>query len=249
LSEPSRKAAECVFAPAEALRGKRWDPAFWLHEGVGLGERCGLRCAPLGEFIRHITYGPILTGQRPQPVPKGVAIIDQKVIRATGVLLEQAVQVTDGCEYDLPRCRLERGDIVLCRSGAGTLARKRFTVFNKRRKATVSCFVDLIRLTGISPYYVVTFLRSRPGWSQIERLINGVGTPNLSFGEVRSLLIPRLAREEQDEIDAAWRKVERLHARGRLAAAGAALDGIAGRLERRLQGGNVIRGARPGQQV
>ena len=222
--------------PAQALRGKRWDPAFWHAGRAELGEAPDVPCAPLGEFIEHITYGPIVTGRRPEAVAKGVAIIDQGAIRPTGVLLERATVVAEGCDYDLARCRLKPGDIVLARSGAGTLAKKRFTVFRERMQATVSCFVDLIRLRGMSPYYVVTFLRSRLGWSQIDRLINGVGTPNLSFGEIRSLRVPLLPHDEQQEIEAAWRGVERLHHKGRPKEAEAKLDEIVGWLEKRLAG-------------
>jgi len=221
--------------PAEALRGTRWDPGFWLRAPASGGQPARLPTSPLGELIEKITYGPILTGQRPTPVPEGVAIIDQKAIRATGVLLERATVVAEGCAYDLPRCRLRPGDIVLARSGAGTLAKKRFTVFHEDAKATVSCFVDLIRLRGISPWYVVTYLRCRPGWSQVERLINGVGTPNLSFDEVRSLAIPLLPHREQEEIDAAWSEIERLHRRGQRDDAERLLNGLAAQLERRLE--------------
>jgi hypothetical protein len=58
--------------------------------------------------------------------------------------------------------------------------------------ATVSCFVDRVRLQGYHPVLALVFLRGRYGQAQIQRLINGVGTPNLSFAELRSLLLPRL---------------------------------------------------------
>ena len=237
---PSRqRAAECAFVPANALRGQRWDPAYWSPRFANPTAHCPLPCDPLGHFVEHITYGPIVTGRRPEPAPKGIVIIDQRAVRPTGVVLGQAVTVAEGCHYDLPRCRLRPRDIVLSRSGAGTLAKKRFTVFSSRIKATVSCFVDLIRLRGINPYYVVTVLRSRLGWAQIQRLINGVGTPNLSFGEIRSLAIPRLPAAEQDDVGAAWKAVRRLHAQGRLDAAEQRLDQIVAKLEQRLRPGGA----------
>ena len=123
----------------------------------------------------------------------------------------------------------------LCRSGAGTLAKRRFCVFDRRLKATVSCFVDLIRLHDINPYYAVTFLRSPLGWAQIDRLINGVGTPNLSFGEIRSLRIPLLPSGEQAALEGAWAAIRRLHRRRRLDAAAQALEGVVAGLDRRLR--------------
>ncbi|MFP4056901.1 MAG: hypothetical protein ACLF0G_08525 [Candidatus Brocadiia bacterium] len=206
-------------------------------------ELADLGAVPLGEFIEHITYGPIVTGRRPRPAPGGVAIVDQKAIRPTGVVLDGAVRVAAGCEFDLPRCRLRRGDIVLARSGAGTLAKKRFTVFDLSADATVSCFVDLIRLRGIRSRYVATFLRTRLGWAQVERLINGVATPNLSFGEIRSLLVPPVPEPRQRAAEAAWRAVAELHAAGCLEEAEEALDAEVRRLEDELESEARRRGA------
>ncbi len=226
--------AQIVSVPAAELPGERWDPGFWRRRPDAMADACTLPCARLGQFIAHITYGPILTGQCPVPVAGGVAIIGQKVVRPTGVLLGEAVRVAEGSPYDLPRCRLQPRDIVLCRSGAGSLARRRFTVFDEPGRATVCCFVDLIRLRELNPYYVATFLRSPLGWAQVERLINGVGAPNVSFAELRSLWVPLLPAEEQRGVEAAWEPVRAAHAAGAFAAAEAALDRAVARLERRL---------------
>ncbi len=192
--------------------------------------------ARLGDFIELITYGPILPGRRPEPVEKGVLIVGQREIRPTGLLLDAATAVAEGSPYDPPRRRLRPGDVVLARSGVGTLARKRFTVFREPLKATVSCFVDLIRLRGLSPYCLVTFLRSGLGWAQAERMLRGVGTPNLSFRQIRSLRVPLLAPEAERAVEAAWADVAWLHDAGRLAEAEARLDAAAADLERRLRG-------------
>ena len=200
-----------------------------------LAATCALPLARLGDFIEALTYGPILPGRRPEPVDEGVAIVGQRELRPTGLLLNGATRVAEGSPYDLPRCRLRPGDVVLARSGAGTLAKRRFTVFRGPAKATVSCFVDLIRLRGISPCCVVTFLRSGLGWPQVERLLRGVGMPNLSFAQIRSLQVPLLPPEEQRAVEAAWGEVARLHDDGRLAEAEARLDEAAGELERRLR--------------
>jgi len=221
--------------PSTALRGSRWDPGYWSPRFAVLDRLGSLRCRALGDYIERITYGPIVTGRRPTAASSGVVIIDQRALRPTGVVLDQAVTVAEGCAYDLPRCRLRPRDIVLARSGAGTLAAKRFTVFHKRATATVSCFVDLIRLRGLNPYYAVTFLRTPLGWAQIERLLNGVGTPNLSFGEIRSLRIPLLGEAEQLEVEAAWKPIRRAHGQRRYPAAQAALDRLVAKLDQRLE--------------
>jgi len=226
--------AKCTWVAARDLVGQRWDPPFWL---AAPPLETALPLTPLGAFIEHLTYGPIVTGRRPEPVPAGVAIVDQKALRPTGVLLADAVRVMQGCAFDIPRARLRPGDIVFCRSGAGTLRKKRFTVFDGADAATVSCFVDLIRLDGIDPYYVATVLRGRFGWPQIERLINGVGTPNISFGELRALRIPLAPAAMQEAVAQRWHEIRRLHASGDLAVAKALLDEVVTELECALEAG------------
>lgn len=199
---------------------------------------CSLPVVPLGSFIEAIRYGAILPGQRPQPVRDGVAIVGQRELKPTGVVLDRAVRVAEGSPYDPPRCRLRPGDVLLARSGVGALGRKLFTVFRGQARATVSCFVDLVRLQGISPFYVVTLLRSRVGWAQVERLMSGVGTPNLNFSQVRSLQVPVLPLAEQRSIDQAWAGIAQLHDAGRLAEAAQALDRLVAGLEARLCAGD-----------
>jgi hypothetical protein len=217
--------------PAKALMGRRWDPAFWLASEVPLAN---VPLAPLGFFIEHITYGPIVTGQRPARAADGIAVIDQKAVRPTGVLLHDAVRVDPGCAFDIPRARLRRGDLVFCRSGAGTLRKKRFTVFDHRAHATVSCFVDLIRLCNINPYYVAAVLRSRFVWPQIERLINGVGTPNISFSELHGLEVPVAPAKVQDTVAERWQAIRRLHRCGDYDGALVTLNAAVSELEAKL---------------
>jgi len=176
-------------------------------------------------------------------VADGVAIVGQREVRPTGVVLARAVRVADGCAFDPPRCRLEPRDVVFCRSGVGALGRRRFTVFDEPVRATVSCFVDILRLRGLNPYYAVTFLRSRPGWEQIAQRTSGVGTPNLSFAQIRSLAIPLLPSAEQDAVEVAWGEVRRVHRAGDLASAEALLDALVARLERRLGEGCSAEGS------
>ena len=97
------------------------------------------------------------------------------------------------------------GDLLLPRSGVGSLGRNRIAVYMNARVANVGCFVDLIRLREVNPFYVWILLRSEPGWGQIRSLINGVGTPNINFGEIRSLRIPLIPAKEQSIIEERYR--------------------------------------------
>lgn len=184
-----------------ALVGKRWDMGYW--RGSSLIKQLNRRFAtrPLGDFIEHLTYGPIVTGRKPNPVKGGIPVIRQGDIVETG-LDESALLRVESCgEFDPERSRVQSGDLLFPRSGAGALGRNRMAVYAGSGRANVGCFVDLVRLSGINPYFAWLFFKTPFGWGQISALINGVGTPNINFGEIRSLRIIQADRKAQDVIE------------------------------------------------
>ena len=168
----------------------RADPAYWHPAYEMLLAHLRFPCRPLGDFITHITYGPVITGD---PPPKaeglGVAIVNQGQVGAAGVDLSGAVMVPPDCPWDLPRARLQAEDLVICRSGAGSVAKNRLAVYLEETSAVVGSFVDLVRIEGLDPFYAALYLKTSYGWGQVHRLINGVATPNISFAEIRALQI------------------------------------------------------------
>ena len=175
----------------------RADPAYWHPAYETLFDDCPWPLRPLGDFIEHITYGPIITGREPPQVEQGVAIVHQGQVGYAGVDLSEAIVVPEGCEWDVARCRLRKGDLVIPRSGVGAVAKNRLAFFWEDQPATVGSFVDLVRLKGIEPVYVALYLKTEYGWAQIHRLINGVATPNISFDEIRGLRIAMVPEEVQ----------------------------------------------------
>jgi hypothetical protein len=167
----------------------RADPAYWHPAYDQVLEQSRYPLRPLGEFITHLTYGPIITREQPPVAPAGVALVHQGQIGPAGVDLREALRVPVGCRWDRASARLQPGDLVLARSGMGSLARNRLAVFLEPGEAVVGSFVDLIRVEGLEPAYVALYLKSVLGWSQIHRLTNGVALPNISFGEIRALQV------------------------------------------------------------
>ena len=188
------------------LQGRRWDPGFWVGKRAlariwtDLGD-----AAELGDFIELMTYGPIVTGGQPIEVADGIASIRQGDFSETGLRASRFLRVSTDSAHDPPRSRVRPGDLLLPRSGGGALGRNRVAVYEEAEPANIGCFVNLIRLRPeLNPYYLWIFLRSRLGWGQIRSLINGVGTPNISFVEIRSLQIPLLPMPEQAEYEKAY---------------------------------------------
>ena len=113
-------------------------------------------------------------------------VIRQGDIAETGLDERALLCVAPAGAHDPPRSRVRPGDLLLSRSGAGALGRNRLAVYLGSRPANVGCFVDLIRLEGLNPFYAWFFFKTRLGREQIAAYANGVGTPNISFGEIRA---------------------------------------------------------------
>ena len=196
------------------LHARRWDPRFWQGRTAVRRLAGRLRLVPLGEYIRHLTYGPIVTGSRPQHVEAGVPVIRQGDIAETGLDERALLCVAPAGAHDPPRSRVRPGDLLLPRSGAGALGRNRLAVYLGSGPANVGCFVDLIRLEGLNPFYAWFFFKTRLGREQIAAYANGVGTPNISFGEIRALQIAALPSAYQDALERRYREqVWPLHCR------------------------------------
>jgi hypothetical protein len=152
-----------------------------------------------------------------------------------GVDLRDATVVPAGCPWDLPRARLQAEDLVICRSGAGSVAKNRLAVYLEEAPAVVGSFVDLVRLDGLDPIYAALYLKTIYGWGQIHRLINGVATPNISFEEIRALQIATPPESLQAEMRQAYlNEVLPLH-RERDARAPRAHRDVVTRLEQKLR--------------
>jgi len=190
----------------KALIGCRWDVGYWQGQGNVRRLQRRFPLGRLGDYITHLTYGPIVTGQRPEHFKRGIRVIRQGDFVDTGLRLERALRVRRGGVYDPARSRVYEGDLLLPRSGVGALGRNRLAVYMEKQPANIGCFVDLIRLTDLNAFYAWIFFKTAPGWEQIRAYSNGVGTPNINFGEIRDLHVPLLPAEMQDRIEQRYRK-------------------------------------------
>lgn len=208
VRERRSTAACCRWVSSDEVGAKRWHTGY-VHPALAIPNPGNMRypLRPLGEFIGFITYGPIITGRRVQDEPAGeVRVIGQSAIQETGIDLRQAYPVRSDSPFDLPRSRPQAGDLLLPRSGMGTLAKNKVAVFLGDAPANVGCFVDVVRLRDLNPFYVWFFLKTDYGFDQIRRLYNGVGTPNLSFDEIRSLEVPVAPDHIQREVESRYRR-------------------------------------------
>ena len=197
-------------AEGELVRD-RWDAAYW-REKRRRRHRCGVPVAPLGNFITHLTYGPIVTGRKPGHHNGGVPVIYQGNVTETGVSLSDPLRVRADSEFDPLRSRVKKRDLLLPRSGVGTLGRNRMAVYCDAYRANVGCFVDIVRLEGVNPFYVWFYFKTESGLRQVAAVINGVGTSNINFSEIRALQVALVSEDCQRQVEEEyWDRVLPLH--------------------------------------
>ena len=194
---------------------ERMDPGFWAPHLVRIIAK--LRSTKFGvtklqKYEPYITYGPIITGRTPPLHKQGVFLIGIQDVTRTGLDLTNAQRIAPNCEWDIPRARLNPGDIVIVRSGIGSIGR--CCVVLSDIGAVVGCFVDLVRLPvcPLKPEFVCLFLLSTYGSVQLERAMSGVtGTANIAFHHIRSLEIPLVPLELQSIFAAGYSLMALFH--------------------------------------
>ncbi|GBC83992.1 hypothetical protein HRbin11_00412 [bacterium HR11] len=146
---------------------------------------------------------------------RGVAYYQVRNLRRTGLdLWETPPQrrfIAEGSYNDLPRSRLQAGDIVIVNSGVGSLGRCA-VVPADIGLANISQDIDRIVVENVTPEWVVVFIQSRYGAGQLERWLAGVsGQVKIDFAEIRALRIPVPAHKVQTAVAAAYRQMAHYH--------------------------------------
>lgn len=189
----------------------RLNPAFFDEKFVQAEHQLRqLNARPLDRFIpdkqadgaKGITYGQV--GSR-KLNPKGAVRYLQVVnIRETGIdFAIKPDRVSENSHNDPPRSRVQKDDILLTNTGfRGTenLLGRCVVVHKDYGRLNISQDIDRIRVAGVNPYYVGAYLKTSLAQMQIERRLHGVDSQKINFGHVRSLLIPDLAAELQEEV-------------------------------------------------
>ena len=201
---PHAPTLEVEIGRPELMRHNRWN-AGYFEERFRQNEKKlkKLRSVPLGEFIpeelpdgsKGITYGQV--GARKLSPRGSVRYLQVINIRDTGI--DFAIN-----------------DILITNTafrGTETLIGRCVVVSRNYGRLNISQDIDRVRVQNINPYYVGTLLRTKFGQLQIQRLVHGVDSQKINFGQVRSLLIPVLAADNQKEVQKQYLEMSKCHDR------------------------------------
>lgn len=189
----------------------RWDPEYW-HPKHDKNLPKNYEIKQLGNFVEYITYGAILTGKQREFSRGGVHYISSTTVVHTGInhsLNPLFVKKHD--RRNVVDKKPHYGDLILNRSGVGTLGRQCVFLYDSK-DFTISDDTDLIRLKGISPFFVSVFLKTIFGLSQIEKRQRGVsGLIKLNFDDIKAIEVPILPEPVQRNIELGYKKMSAYH--------------------------------------
>jgi hypothetical protein len=208
----------------ELLQHDRWVAAFYeprFRQNEKALEKLG--SVTLGKFIpdefpdgsKGITYGQV--GARKLSSHGSVRYLQVINIRDTGIdFAVKPDRVAEGSHNDPERSRVQSQDILFTNNafrGTDTLIGRCVAVPRDYGKVNISQHIDRIRVSGINPFYVCSFLKTRFGYLQVKRVMHGVDAMTISFGRIREIKIPVLRESVQSDIERDYLMMSRQHDR------------------------------------
>lgn len=199
----------------EVKPASRWNPEYWHPKYVNNSEfltRCQYKSLQVRDIEERLTYGAIVTGKIDYSGDE-ISLINQGNIYYTGLDFVDAKRIKSKSPWVIERAVLKNETILLARSGVAGVGKNRITIAINPPLSVVDSFVDILDIDRlkINPYYVVVFWKSKYGWLQVERIINGVGTLNISFDEIREVNIPIISKIIQLQIETEYKKLSLYH--------------------------------------
>jgi type I restriction enzyme M protein len=207
---------------------------FWVEQGPALAERLDAHfwqpsfqrlmerlAAPpfvaLGELLGR---GGLLAGDHVRPSrgeSKGPGLpyeyYQTREFLPAGYNFARIERCDERAFRRLARTAVQRGDVLVSCAGIGGAGRGRVCLVTHEPGPSCTGDVFILRPAGIDPTYLFLFLGGRWGRAQLLRLQNGVGTANLSAGELRQVRVPLVPLPEQRRFAAAYAPARAAHDR------------------------------------
>jgi len=141
-------------------------------------------------------------------VDHGLPFLLAQCVRDNFIDWANVAYITQASHHLLEKSHCRKGQVLLTMAGAylGKAA-----VYNKEFVCSSNQAIAKITLkTGINPYFVSTFLNSKHGQNQINRLRTVTGQPNINMSLIREILIPHISSKFQEKVEDVVRTAEKI---------------------------------------
>jgi type I restriction enzyme S subunit len=168
-------------------------------------------------FLQHVCKRPIRQGKSPSYADDtGLLCIKPKNTNGMIVSLEELSYIQPVTKDEVAGQRLQRGDIVITRSGSGTIGRA--SIFLSDEEVYTNDHLFIVRTDSADSHYTCAFLNTYWGHRLLEAGISGsTGQLNLSNEHIKGITLYTPAELAQKYIGDKVRQAERLRAWAKLA--------------------------------
>jgi restriction endonuclease S subunit len=173
----------------------RLDAEYYQPEYLKIAEN--LRCSPyrkLSEVVSNIINGDEI---REYVDEDGLPYLRVSDIKEFFIDLSSVVYISKESKIK-QNIKLREGDILLSRSGSLGIAA---VAMPDLSNSIISSHLMRIPVKNINPYFLVAFLNSKFGKSQIMQRNNGAVVPEINHPSLRELIVPIFPEEKQREIE------------------------------------------------
>lgn len=195
---------------AEEIR-ERMDPEYWDDDRGALRalEDSGFPESTLAPFITGLAHG--YRGRAEYVSSSSLRCIRARDITRLGVDFATCGFVAEGGPMDSPNRRIDQGDIILIRTGVGSLGRC-VAFASNIASGCISGDVMAIRVDGVNPFYVCVYLSTRYGKGQLQRHSTGAsGLIHISNDGVRAIRLPLVPEQTQNQVETRYRHMSEVH--------------------------------------
>jgi restriction endonuclease S subunit len=202
----------------EIMAEKHWDPKYYHPNTEKILNDLASEKYPLkslSDFIgngpEYITYGQV--GKRTIVDNSPVRYITTRNIAETGLDLSSVEKYTPENGWNDPeRSRPKRFDIFFIGNGVGCAGRV-IWLDEKPPRANIEQNIVILRPQNINSAYVVVYLKSIFGATQIFRVKDRVGAAYINFDEIKAIKIPVIPDNIQENIELEYKKMSKYHNR------------------------------------
>ena len=192
------------------LLASRMDHGYYCHSQVNSFNRLvarGYHCAPLSEFVLYCKTGKTLYGKRRTFNSKGFRFLHATNVTEIGINYAKDEKYIDPSNSMFSeKAYAKKGDIVFARVGVGCAGRTAI-IADSNDEGVATDYLHIFRVKGISPYFLVVYLKSRYGVDSINLIKHGVGTISINKTDLLSLPIPIVSDKIQREIESMYKRL------------------------------------------
>lgn len=167
----------------------------------------GITLKSLKDFVIYCKTGKTLYGKERKFSDRGLRFLHTTSITDIGINYKKDEKfILPNSRMDFKNAHTKISDILIARVGNGCVGNCAI-VSTEKDLGIISDCIYIIRVKGISPYFVTIFLKTKFGREWFNTIKHGSATTSITKDEILSIPIPLLHRNSQKAIERRYKKI------------------------------------------